>query len=357
MYDEKLMRQHLLYLLENRNLSPFSLVTESDSFQQSGLLDLCREKDARNEKLDDYIKLNEKKENKKVSNFFYETSLESEKADDCQMMNNIIEENKSYESSCDHNNDTRKRKISNSSVEKAFKQKHKRYDVELEIESKNKQALYNQKYYTTNKQKILEQRKYLYQKQKQEISLITNSYLKLNKNSENSQVSYLSKVISSESEGFSDCKPERLEKISDHLKNKILTNASEKVEKNSLMSYFKVKEFSENFIDKLSSKIGFSTKAQCRNEAEKIIKWCLIGRKNNYCSLKRSLETLKNQANANIIKYDTCTSKTKSEIKEKLTILCGSSKHKLLKNLIQQILLMNLEKQCIIKPKILYNMN
>ena len=84
---------------------------------------------------------------------------------------------------------------------------------------------------------------------------------------------------------------------------------------------------SEIFMEKLTNKINSPSKVSCRVEAEKFVKWCLIGRKNNYCSLIRTLQTLKNQSEANIIKYEACNSKPDIEIKEKIAALCGISKH------------------------------
>ena len=82
---------------------------------------------------------------------------------------------------------------------------------------------------------------------------------------------------------------------------------------------------SEKFIENLSNKMAFPSKAESRTQAEKFIKWCLIGRQNNYCSLKITLQTLKNQAETNISKYNSCNSE--NDIKEKTVALCGISKH------------------------------
>ena len=95
---------------------------------------------------------------------------------------------------------------------------------------------------------------------------------------------------------------------------------NEKINNNSKMS-----DQTKKFIEKLLNKLTFGSKVLCINKAEKIVNWCLIGQKNDYCSFKRTLQTLKNQAEGNRINYNSCNSK--NEIEEKVTALCGISKH------------------------------
>ena len=76
---------------------------------------------------------------------------------------------------------------------------------------------------------------------------------------------------------------------------------------------------------KLLNEIGFSTNVASRIEAEKLVEWCLISRKNNHCSLLRIMQTSKNQPVGNIIKLKTFNSETENI--DKIAEVCGNSKH------------------------------
>ena len=95
----------------------------------------------------------------------------------------------------------------------------------------------------------------------------------------------------------------------------------------SLLTTYKINLCMETFIQKLSSKLDSTSDSLCeinnRIEAERIIKWCMTGRKNYICRLNRLINTLKTKAEDHIIVAKQLVDNNQN----KISGLCGVSKH------------------------------